>query len=65
MKRKRYEIKIKMIKETTMSHEQESMGKALNDVKNVLKNSSNDSLNKIFNSEPKFTYRIEIQKNGK
>ena len=59
MKMKKYRIKIKMIKETTMDHEQENMGKALQDVKMVIENSTKDSLNQIFKSEPKFTYKIE------
>lgn len=59
MKRKKYRITIKMIKETTMDHEHESMEKALEDVKLVVENSTKDSLNQIFNSKPKFTYKIE------
>ena len=59
MKIKKYRIKIKMIKETTMDHEQESMEKALQDVKVVLENSTKESLNQIFDSKPKFTYKIE------
>ena len=57
--RKRYRITIKMIKETTMEHEQESMERALEDVKLVVENSTKDSLNQIFSSKPKFTYKIE------
>ena len=57
--RKRYRIRIKMIKETTMDHEQENMEKALADVKKVIENSTKESLNQIFKSEPKFTYKIE------
>ena len=57
--RKRYRIRIKMIKETTMDHEQENMEKALEDVKTVIENSTKESLNQIFKSEPKFTYKIE------
>ena len=57
--RKRYRIRIKMIKETTMEHEQENMEKALEDVKTVIENSTKESLNQIFKSEPKFTYKIE------
>lgn len=60
MKMKKYRIKIKMIKETTMDHEQENMGKALQDVKMVIENSTKDSLNQIFKSEPKFIYKVEI-----
>lgn len=60
MKRKKYRIKIKMIKETIMDHEQENMGKALQDVKMVIENSTKDSLNQIFKSEPKFIYKVEI-----
>lgn len=59
MKRKKYRITIKMIKETTMDHEHESMEKALEDVKLVVENSTKESLNQIFNSKPKFTYKIE------
>ena len=57
--RKRYRITIKMIKETTMNHEQESMEKALEDVRTVIENSTKESLNQIFKSEPKFIYRVE------
>ena len=60
MKRKKYRIKIKMIKETIMDHEQENRGKALQDVKMVIENSTKDSLNQIFKSEPKFIYKVEI-----
>ena len=49
-----------MIKETIMDHEQENMGKALQDVKMVIENSTKDSLNQIFKSEPKFIYKVEI-----
>lgn len=59
--RKRYRIKIKMIKETTMDHEQETMEKALADIRTVIENSTKDSLNKIFDSEPKFIYKVEIK----
>lgn len=38
MKRKKYRITVKMIKETTMDHEQENMEKALEDVKTVIEN---------------------------
>ena len=57
--RKRYRIRIKMIKETTMDHEQESMEKALADVKKVLENSTKESLNQIFRNSPKFLYSVE------
>lgn len=60
MQRKKYRIKIKMIKETTMDHEQESMEKALQDVKVVLENSTKESLNQIFDSKPKFIYKVEV-----
>lgn len=60
MKRKKYRIKIKMVNETIMDHEQESMEKALHDVRNVIENSTKDSLNQIFSSKPKFTYKVEI-----
>lgn len=60
MKRRKYRIKVKMIKEITMDHEQESMEKAKEDVKKIIENSTKDSLNQIFNSKPKFTYKVEI-----
>lgn len=60
MKRKKYRIIIKMIKETTMEHEQTSKENALQDVKKVLENSTKESTNKIFDSKPKFTYKVEI-----
>lgn len=60
MKRKKYRITIKMIKETTMDHEHESMEKALEDVKLVVENSTKDSLNQIFSSKPKFIYKVEM-----
>lgn len=59
MNRKKYRITIKMVKETTMDHEQESMEKALQDVKVVVENATKESLNQIFNSEPKFIYKVE------
>ena len=60
MKKKRYRITIKMIKETAMDHEQESMEKALEDVRKVVEHSTKDSLNQIFNDVPKFIYKVEI-----
>lgn len=60
MNRKKYRINIKMIKIITMDHEQISKEKAKDDIKKVIENSTNDKLNQIFNSEPKFTYRVEI-----
>lgn len=57
---RKYRIKVKMIKEITMNHEQENMDKALKDVKTVVENATKDSLNQIFNSEPKFIYKVEI-----
>lgn len=60
MKRKKYKITIKMVKETTMVHEQENREKALQDVKTVVKNATTDSLNQIFKDRPKFIYKIEI-----
>ena len=60
MNRKKYRINIKMIKIITMDHEQISKEKAKDDIKKVIENSTNDKLNKIFNSEPKFIYKVEI-----
>ena len=60
MIRKKYRIKIKMIKEVVMDHEQESKEKAKEDVKEIIENSTNDNLNKIFNSKPDFIYKVEI-----
>lgn len=60
MIRKEYRIKIKMIKEVVMDHEQESKEKAKEDVKKIIENSTNDNLNKIFNSKPDFIYKVEI-----
>ena len=60
MKRKKYRIIIKMIKETTMEHEQESSKKALQDVRKVLENTSEDNLSQIFDSKPKYIYKVEI-----
>ena len=51
MIRKKYRIKIKMIKEVIMDHEQDSKEKAKEEVK---------KLNKIFNSKPDFIYKVEI-----
>ena len=59
MIRKKYKVIVKMVKEVVMDHEQESMEKALQDVKKVIENSSRDSINQIFNSEPKFIYKVE------
>ena len=64
MKIKKYRIKIKMIKETTMDHEQESMEKALQDIKKVLETSTKDKLNKIFDNKPKFIYKVEFLRGG-
>lgn len=60
MKRKKYRITIKMIKETTMEHEQENMKLAVEDVKKLMDKSSDENLNKIFNSVPRFIYKIKI-----
>lgn len=60
MNRKKYRITIKMIKEITMDHEQINMEQAKEDVKKVIENSTKDSLNRIFNSEPKFIYKVKI-----
>lgn len=60
MNRKKYRITIKMIKEITMDHEQINMEQAKEDVKKVIENSTKDSLNRIFNSEPKFIYNVKI-----
>ena len=49
-----------MIREATMEHEQESKENALQDVKKVLENSTKESINKIFDSKPKFIYKVEI-----
>lgn len=57
---RKYRIKVKMIKEITMDHEQENREKALHDVKTVVENATKDSLNQIFNSKPKFIYKVEI-----
>lgn len=57
--RKRYRIRIKMIKETTMDHEQENMEKALEDVRTVIENSTKESLKQIFRKELKFIYKVE------
>ena len=49
-----------MIKEVVMDHEQESKEKAKEDVKKIIENSTNDNLNKIFNSKHDFIYKVEI-----
>ena len=64
MKIKKYRIKIKMIKETTMDHKQESMEKALQDIKKVLETSRKDNLNEIFDNKPKFIYKVEFLRGG-
>ena len=48
-----------MVKEIAMDHEQESMEKALEDVKKVIEHTTKDNLNQIFDAKPKFIYRIE------
>ncbi len=63
MKRKKYRITIKMIKEVSMVHEQENMKLAIEDVKKIISKSSDENLNKLFNSIPKFTYKVESTKN--
>lgn len=60
MKRKKYKITIKMIKVTTMEHEQVNMKQAKEDIKKLLENASNEVLEETFDSKPKFTYKIEI-----
>lgn len=59
MDRKKYRVTIKMIKVTTMEHEQTSMEQAKEDVKKVIEHSTKDSLNQIFDSEPNFIYKVE------
>lgn len=59
MKRKKYKITIKMIKVTTMEHEQVNMKQAKEDIKKLLENSSNEVLEKIFDSKPEFIYKVE------
>lgn len=58
--KKKYRITIKMINVTTMDHEQDNAEKALHDVKVVVDNLTKDSLNQVFNSEPKFIYKVEV-----
>ena len=60
MMRKKYRIKIKMIKEIVMDHEQISKEKAKEDIIKVIENSTNENLNKIFNVKPIFKYIVEI-----
>ena len=60
MMRKKYRIKIKMIKEVIMDHEQESKEKAKEDIIKVIENSTNENMNKIFTEKPIFKYKIEI-----
>lgn len=60
MMRKKYRIKIKMIKEVVMDHEQESKEKAKEDIIKVIENSTNENMNKIFTEKPIFKYKIEI-----
>lgn len=60
MMRKKYRIKIKMIKEVVMDHEQESKEKAKEDIIKVIENSTNENVNKIFNKKPMYTYKVEI-----
>lgn len=66
MKRNKYEIKVKMIKETTMIHEQETKELALEDVKKVIKNSNNNIIEDIFkNGKTYFIYEARKLKNKK
>lgn len=60
MMRKKYRIKIKMIKEIVMDHEQISKEKAKEDIIKVIENSTNENINKIFNVKPIFKYIVEI-----
>lgn len=60
MKRKKYKITIKMIKVTTMEHEQESMKRAKGDIKRLIETSGKEVLEQTFNSKPKFIYKIEM-----
>ena len=59
MDRKKYRITIKMVKVITMDHEQTSMKKAKEDIINVIKSSTKEGLNQIFDSNPEFIYKIE------
>ena len=60
MMRKKYRIKIIMIKEVVMDHEQTSKEKAKEDIIKVIENSTNENMNKIFTEKPIFKYKIEI-----
>lgn len=58
MNRKKYRITIKMVKVIIMDHEQVSMEQAKEDIKRLINNSSKESLNQMFSSEPNFIYKI-------
>ena len=60
MMRKKYRIKIKMIKEVVMDHEQESKEKAKEDIIKVIENSTNENMNKIFTEKPIFSLITEL-----
>lgn len=58
MNRKKYRITIKMVKVIIMDHEQVSMEQAKEDIKRLIRNSSKESLNQMFSSEPNFIYKV-------
>ena len=53
-----YKVTIKMIKETTMNHQQTIMEKAKRDVERVIENASNEEINEIFNGKKRFIYKV-------
>lgn len=63
MKRKKYKVKIKLIFETSMNHEQISMEKAKQDVdrvlKGYLKNRKLNILNLVEDKPPRIIYKVE------
>lgn len=63
MKRKKYKVRIKLIFETSMDHEQVNMEKAKQDVdrvlKGYLKNRKLNILNLVDDKPPRIIYKVE------
>ena len=63
MKRKKYKVRIKLIFETSMDHEQVNMEKAKQDVDRVLteylKNRKLNILNLVDDKPPRIIYKVE------
>lgn len=62
MKRRKYKVKVKLIFETAMDHEQTSMEKAREDVDRVLTNylkGKKINILNLFDNPPRIIYKVE------